>query len=66
MMADPYLYRITYNNGKVKHGRRQVLGCVIGAFRSPGFNYRTPVKIERAPEPVWEDVTSEFIPGDDG
>jgi hypothetical protein len=66
MAADPHLYRITYDNGKIKHGNRQVLGCVVGAANSPGFNYRTPVKIERAPEPEWEDVTAEHLPAKDG
>lgn len=65
MAADPYLYRITYSNGSVKHGNRQVLGCVVGAHNSPGFNYKHPVKIERVLAPEFEDVTAEFL-GDDG
>lgn len=59
-MADKSLYRITYDNGKVKHGTRRILGCVLGAMKSPDW-YRTPVKIERAPEPEWADVTEEFL-----
>lgn len=59
MMADKNLYRITYDNGSVKHGRRHILGCVLGA-RVVRWSKR-PVKIERAPEPGWEDVTAEFL-----
>jgi len=65
MAKDPYLYRITYDNGVIKHGHRRVLGPVLGAMRA-GHWYKKPVKIERAPEPAWEDVTTEFIPAADG
>lgn len=61
-MADGSIYRITYDNGSVKLGRRKVLGDVLGAFRSRNSRWQKyPVKIERAPQPVWEDVTREFI-----
>lgn len=66
MAKDPYLYRITYNNGAVKHGNRHVLGCVKGANNIPGYNYKSPVKIERTLNPEWEDVTAEHIPATDG
>lgn len=56
MAADPYLYRITYTNGKVKYGHRRVLGPVLGAWRA-GWGYRVLEKVERTSEPVWEDVT---------
>lgn len=59
MPADRNLYRITYDNGKVKLGTRRILGCVLGAMKENW--YKSPVKIERAPEPVFEDVTEEFI-----
>lgn len=54
------LYRITYQNGKVKHGHGRVLGAVVGAMRGQ-LGYNRPVKFERCPEPAWEDVTSEYI-----
>lgn len=56
----PWLYRITYSNGKVKHGPGRVLGPVLGAMRNH-WGYNHPVKIERAPDPAWEDVTAEHI-----
>lgn len=62
-MADPYLYRMTYTDGKVKHGHRRVLGPVLAAMRGD-WGYNHPVKIERAPEPEWEDVTGDFIKED--
>ncbi len=64
MATDPYLYRITYANGTVKHGNRRVLGCVAGYAKVNGGGYRkgAVLSIERASEPVeWEDVTAEFI-----
>jgi hypothetical protein len=60
MPADPFLYRITYASGKVKHGHRRVLGPVIGAWKKR-WGYDHAVKIERAPEPVWEDVTDQHL-----
>ena len=58
--GDPMLYRITYDNGKVKHGHRRVLGPVLGAMRA-NYGYRRQVKIEQAPEPSWVDATEEFL-----
>jgi hypothetical protein len=60
-MADTSLYRITYDTGLVKYGPRRVLGPVLGAMRGAYWN-KKPVKIERAIQPVFEDVTTEFIP----
>lgn len=62
--GDPHLYRITYANGSVKHGRRNVLGPAAGRTNTGAPNYRRGriVKVERLPEPPeWVDVTSEFI-----
>lgn len=65
MAADPYLYRITYQNGTVKYGHRKVLGPVLGWANGPHVAWRKglPVKIERLPLPVeWEDITAEVLP----
>lgn len=59
----PWLYRITYNDGSVKHGHARVLGPVLGHARARNtYWHKRPAKIERAPDPTWEDVTSQHIP----
>lgn len=59
-MKDPNLYQITYNTGETKIGRRSKLGPILAALRND-WGYKKPVKIERALEPEWEDVTTEFL-----
>jgi hypothetical protein len=66
MARDPYLYRITYNDDSVKHGRRNVLGPVVGHARNNNTHWhKRPAKIERVLDPEWEDVTALFLTEDD-
>lgn len=61
-MADTNVYKITYNDGSTKLGERKVVGPVVGhALANNTRWHKRPVKIERAPEPAWEDVTEEFL-----
>lgn len=60
--ADTSLYRITYNNDSVKYGPRRVLGPVVGHALAGNSSWsKRPVKIERAVEPQFTDVTDEFL-----
>lgn len=62
--ADPFLYKLTYANGSVKHGSRRVMANAVSRTNSGAPNYRRGqvVKVEREAVPaVWEDVTSLFI-----
>lgn len=63
-MADKSLYRITYDNGRVKLANRGILGSVLGAHKIHPRWSKHPVKVERAPEPFYEDVTGEFLKED--
>jgi hypothetical protein len=62
--GDPFLYKLTYENGSVKHGTRRVMANAVSRTNTGGPNYRRGlvVKVEREAVPaVWEDVTSLFI-----
>jgi len=61
MAADKNIYRITYDDGSVKLGTRKVLGPVVGQAKKGHAWYRKPLKIERVPEPEWQDVTADFL-----
>lgn len=62
-MRDPSIYRITYQDDSEKLATRRVLGSVIGATKSLPMDswQKVPVKIERAANVTFEDVTFEFL-----
>jgi hypothetical protein len=59
-MADTRIYKVIYNDGSTKLATRKILGAVVGTAKG-GAYFKRPVAIGRAPEPEWEDVTSEFL-----
>lgn len=64
--ADPFLYRLSYANGSVKHGSRRVMSNAVSRTNSGAPNYQRGqvVKVEREAVPaVWEDVTDRFLKG---